>query len=197
MSALSINNNKKSFETLINIMSDYTSDYNHFTYNGKPILNNTTLNSTNDLSKIYYKSSSLNQFIKEIETGKYEFHLNQYNKSCIQRIYNNIYESKCMSIKSYINNKNIKINIINKSINSNYKITSFSIHDNNIYDIIIEDNEQKEEIKEKELKEKELKEKEIKELSMLEVIAASLSSTIKSQKIQNEIVSRFLKYDKK
>ena len=39
--------------------------------------------------------------------------------------------------------------------------------------------------------------KEMKDLSMLEVIAAALSSTIKSQKIQNEIVSRYLKYDKK
>jgi hypothetical protein len=97
-----------------------------------------------------------------------------------------------MSIKSYINNKNIIINIINKSININSEITSFSLHDNNIYDIIIED------IEEKEQKEKEKeKEKEIKDLSMLEVIAASLSSTIKSQKIQNEIVSRYLKYDKK
>ena len=99
-----------------------------------------------------------------------------------------MYESKCMSIKSYINNKNIIINIINKSININSEITSFSLHDNNIYDIIIED------IEEKEQKEKE---KEIKDLSMLEVIAAALSSTIKSQKIQNEIVSRYLKYDKK
>jgi hypothetical protein len=185
-----INDNKKGFEILINIMSDYIPDNNHFTYNGKPILNKTTFNSKNDLSKIYYKSSSLNQFIKEIEMGKYDFHLNQYNKSCIQRIYNNMYESKCMSIKSYINNKNIIINIINKSININSEITSFSLHDNNIYDIIIED------IEEKEQKEKE-KEKEIKDLSMLEVIAAALSSTIKSQKIQNEIVSRYLKYDKK
>jgi hypothetical protein len=186
-----ISDNKKGFETLINIMSDYIPDNNHFTYNGKPILNKMTFNSSNDLSKIYYKSSSLNQFIKEIEVGKYEFHLNQYNKSCIERIYNNITESKCMSIKSYINNKNIIINIINKSININSKISSFSLHDNNIYDIIIEDFEDIKEIKE--MKEK----KEIKDLSMLEVIAAALSSTIKSQKIQNEIVSRYLKYDKK
>jgi len=190
MTSVIINDNKKSFEKLIDIMSEYIPDNNYFTYNGKPILNNTTLNTSNDLSKIYYKSSSLNQFIKEIENGKYDFYLNQYNKSCIQRIYNNMYESKCMSIKSYINNKNIIINIINKSININSEITSFSLHDNNIYDIIIED------IEEKEQKEKE-KEKEIKDLSMLEVIAASLSSTIKSQKIQNEIVSRYLKYDKK
>jgi predicted RecB family endonuclease len=99
-----------------------------------------------------------------------------------------------MSIKSYINNKNIIINIINKSININSKISSFSLHDNNIYDIIIEDFEDIKEIKEmKEKKEK----KEMKDISMLEVIAAALSSTIKSQKIQNEIVSRYLKYDKK
>ena len=59
-----------------------------------------------------------------------------------------------------------------------------------------EQKEKEKEQKEKEQKEKE-KEKEIKDLSMLEVIAAALSSTIKSQKIQNEIVSRYLKYDKK
>ena len=189
-----ISDNKKGFEKLINIMSDYIPDNNHFTYNGKPILNKMTFNSSNDLSKIYYKSSSLNQFIKEIEVGKYEFHLKQYNKSCIEKIYNNITESKCMSIKSYINNKNIIINIINKSININSKISSFSLHDNNIINIIIEDFEDIKEIKEiKEMKEK----KEIKDLSMLEVIASALSSTIKSQKIQNEIVSRYLKYDKK
>jgi hypothetical protein len=186
MTSVIINDNKKGFEKLIDIMSEYIPDNNYFTYNGKPILNNTTLNTSNDLSKIYYKSSSLNQFIKEIENGKYEFYLNQYNKSCIQRIYNNINESKCMSIKSYTNDKNIKINIINKSININYKITSFSLHDN-IYDIIIEDNE------EIEIKEKEEK----KELSMLEVIASALSTSIKSQKIQDIIVSRYLENDKK
>ena len=186
MTSVIINDNKKGFEKLIDIMSEYIPDNNYFTYNGKPILNNTTLNTSNDLSKIYYKSSSLNQFIKEIENGKYEFYLNQYNKSCIQRIYNNINESKCMSIKSYTNDKNIKINIINKSININYKITSFSLHDN-IYDIIIEDNE---EIEIKEIKEK-------KELSMLEVIASALSTSIKSQKIQDIIVSRYLENDKK
>ena len=91
-----------------------------------------------------------------------------------------------MSIKSYTNDKNIKINIINKSININYKITSFSLHDN-IYDIIIEDNE---EIEIKEIKEK-------KELSMLEVIASALSTSIKSQKIEDIIVSRYLENDKK
>jgi hypothetical protein len=166
MTSVIINDNKKGFSKLIDIMSEYIPDNNYFTYNGKPILNNTTLNISDDLSKIYYKSSSLNQFIKEIENGKYEFYLNQYNKSCIQRIYNNINESKCMSIKSYTNNKNIRINIINKSININSKITSFSLHDN-IYDIIIEDNEEKEIEKEKE-----------KEISILEVIASALSSSI-------------------
>uniref|UniRef100_A0A6C0ENC3 Uncharacterized protein n=1 Tax=viral metagenome TaxID=1070528 RepID=A0A6C0ENC3_9ZZZZ len=185
MTSVIINDNKKGFEKLIDIMSEYIPDNNYFTYNGKPILNNTTLNTSNDLSKIYYKSSSLNQFIKEIENGKYEFYLNQYNKSCIQRIYNNINESKCMSIKSYTNDKNIRINIINKSININSKITSFSLHDN-IYDIIIEDNEEKEKEIEKE-----------KELSMLEVIASTLNSSIKSQKIQDIIVSRYLENDKK
>jgi hypothetical protein len=94
-----------------------------------------------------------------------------------------------MSIKSYTNDKNIKINIINKSININYKITSFSLHDN-IYDIIIEDNE---EIEKEEKEEKEEK----KELSMLEVIASALSTSIKSQKIEDIIVSRYLENDKK
>ena len=55
--------NKKGLETLIEIISDYIPD-NHFTYNGKSIKNNTTFTTSNDLAKIYYKSSSLNQFIK-------------------------------------------------------------------------------------------------------------------------------------
>ena len=185
MTSVIINDNKKSFEKLIDIMSEYIPDNNYFTYNGKPILNNTTLNTSNDLSKIYYKSSSLNQFIKEIKDGKYNFIVNQYNKSCIQRIYNNISETKCMSIVGYINNENIKINIINKSLNINPQIISFTLNENNVYDII-EDNEQKE-----------IEEKEEKKLSMLEVIASALSTSIKSQKIQDIIVSRYLENDKK
>ena len=173
--------NKKNLETLIKIMSDYIPN-NHFTYNGKSIKNNINFTNSNDLSKIYYKSSSLNQFIKEIKDGKYDFKLSQYNKSCIKRIYNNISDSKCMSYESYINNENIKINIINKSLNINPQITKFSVNDNN-YDIIIEDTQN--EIKK------------IDELTYLGVIAAALSSTIKSQKIKEEIVSKFLKlYDK-
>ena len=171
--------NKKDLEKLIEIISDYIPN-NHFTYNGESIKNNTTF--SNDFAKIYYKSSSLNQFIKEIKDGKYDFKLSQYNKSCIQRIYNNISDSKCMSYKTYINNENIKINIINKSLNINPQITKFSVNDNN-YDIIIEDTQN--EIKK------------IDELTYLGVIAAALSSTIKSEKIKDEIVSKFLKlYDK-
>ena len=81
-----------------------------------------------------------------------------------------------------MNNENIKINIINKSLNINPQITKFSVNDNN-YDIIIEDTQYN--IKQKD------------KLTYLGVIAAALSSTIKSQKIKDEIVSKFLKlYDK-
>ena len=190
MSVSNIDHNKKGLEVLIDIMSEHIQPTNYFTYNGKPILNKITFNSTNDLSKIYYKSSSLNQFIKEIKDGKYNFIVNQYNKSCIQRIYNNISETKCMSIVGYINNENIKINIINKSLNINPQIISFTLNENNVYDIIIEDIEDIEDI------EKKKKENE-KELSILTVIASALSSTIKSKKINDEIVSKFYKlYDK-
>ena len=187
MSVSIIDHNKKRLELLIDIMSEHIQPTNYFTYNGKPILNKITFNSTNDLSKIYYKSSSLNQFIKEIKDGKYNFIVNQYNKSCIQRIYNNISETKCMSILGYINNENIRINIINKSLNINPQIISFTLNENNVYDIIIEDIENIE---------KKKKENE-KELSILTVIASALSSTIKSKKINDEIVSKFYKlYDK-
>ena len=190
MSVSIIDHNKKGLELLIDIMSEHIQPTNYFTYNGKPILNKITFNSTNDLSKIYYKSSSLNQFIKEIKDGKYNFIVNQYNKSCIQRIYNNISETKCMSIVGYINNENIKINIINKSLNINPQIITFKLNENNVYDIIIEDIEDIEDI------EKKKKENE-KELSILTVIASELSSTIKSKKINDEIVSKFYKlYDK-
>ena len=190
MSVSIIDHNKKGLELLIDIMSEHIQPTNYFTYNGKPILNKITFNSTNDLSKIYYKSSSLNQFIKEIKDGKYNFIVNQYNKSCIQRIYNNISETKCMSIVGYINNENIKINIINKSLNINPQIITFTLNENNVYDIIIEDIEDIEDI------EKKKKENE-KELSILTVIASELSSTIKSKKINDEIVSKFYKlYDK-
>ena len=190
MSVSIIDHNKKRLELLIDIMSEHIQPTNYFTYNGKPILNKITFNSTNDLSKIYYKSSSLNQFIKEIKDGKYNFIVNQYNKSCIQRIYNNISETKCMSIIGYINNENIRINIINKSLNINPQIISFTLNENNVYDIIIEDIENIEKI------EKKKKENE-KELSILTVIASALSSTIKSKKINDEIVSKFYKlYDK-
>ena len=190
MSVSIIDHNKKGLELLIDIMSEHIQPTNYFTYNGKPILNKITFNSTNDLSKIYYKSSSLNQFIKEIKDGKYNFIVNQYNKSCIQRIYNNISETKCMSILGYINNENIRINIINKSLNINPQIISFTLNENNVYDIIIEDIEDIEDI------EKKKKENE-KELSILTVIASELSSTIKSKKINDEIVSKFYKlYDK-
>ena len=190
MSVSIIDHNKKGLEVLIDIMSEHIQPTNYFTYNGKPILNKITFNSTNDLSKIYYKSSSLNQFIKEIKDGKYNFIVNQYNKSCIQRIYNNISETKCMSIVGYINNENIRINIINKSLNINPQIISFTLNENNVYDIIIEDIEDIEDI------EKKKKENE-KELSILTVIASALSSTIKSKKINDEIVSKFYKlYDK-
>ena len=190
MSVSIIDHNKKGLEVLIDIMSEHIQPTNYFTYNGKPILNKITFNSTNDLSKIYYKSSSLNQFIKEIKDGKYNFIVNQYNKSCIQRIYNNISETKCMSIVGYINNENIRINIINKSLNINPQIISFTLNENNVYDIIIEDIENIEKI------EKKKKENE-KELSILTVIASALSSTIKSKKINDEIVSKFYKlYDK-
>ena len=190
MSVSIIDHNKKGLELLIDIMSEHIQPTNYFTYNGKPILNKITFNSTNDLSKIYYKSSSLNQFIKEIKDGKYNFIVNQYNKSCIQRIYNNISETKCMSIVGYINNENIRINIINKSLNINPQIITFTLNENNVYDIIIEDIEDIEDI------EKKKKENE-KELSILTVIASELSSTIKSKKINDEIVSKFYKlYDK-
>lgn len=190
MSVSIIDHNKKGLELLIDIMSEHIQPTNYFTYNGKPILNKITFNSTNDLSKIYYKSSSLNQFIKEIKDGKYNFIVNQYNKSCIQRIYNNISETKCMSIVGYINNENIKINIINKSLNINPQIISFTLNENNIYDIIIEDIEDIEDIENK-------KKENEKELSILTVIASALSSTIKSKKINDEIVSKFYKlYDK-
>ena len=43
-----------------------------------------------------------------------------------------------MSIVGYINNENIKINIINKSLNINPQIISFTLNENNLYDIIIE-----------------------------------------------------------
>ena len=190
MSVSIIDHNKKGLELLIDIMSEHIQPTNYFTYNGKPILNKITFNSTNDLSKIYYKSSSLNQFIKEIKDGKYNFIVNQYNKSCIQRIYNNISETKCMSIVGYINNENIKINIINKSLNINPQIISFTLNENNVYDIIIEDIEDIEDIENK-------KKENEKELSILTVIASALSSTITSKKINDEIVSKFYKlYDK-
>ena len=170
--------NKKDLERLINIMSEYIPDTNnYFTYDGKPLLHNITFNNPKEISKIYYKSSSLNQFIKEIKTGKHDFRLNQYNKSCIQESYNNISNSKCMSIESYYNEK-IKINIINKSLNINPKIIKFSLN-NNYYDIIIEDIHEDNE------------DNEDKHLSNLEFIANTLNSTIKSKKIKDEIVSKF------
>ena len=175
-----IEDNKQNLKTLIKIISEYVPDIN-FTYNGKPINNNTTFDKSKELSKIYYKNSSLNQLIKEIKEGKYGFSLNQYNQSCVERIYNNVLNSKCISIESYINNENIKINIINKSLNINPKITKFIF--NNTYDIIVEDVEEIEEEKEE-------------ELSYLGVLAASLTSTIKSEKIKDEIVSKFQKITK-
>ena len=160
--------NKKSLKKLINIISHYIPDY-HFTYNTKPITTNITFDNSKDLSKIYYKSSSLNEFIKEIKNGHYGFHLNQYNQSCIQRIYNNISNSKCISVESYINKENIKINIINKSLNINPKITKFTYNNiNHTYDICIDENEETDE--------------ETEELSFLGVLAAALTSTIKSKK---------------
>jgi len=176
-----IQDNKQNLKTLIKIISDYIPD-NHFTYNGKPINNNTSFDNIKEITKIYFKDISLNQFIKEIKDGKYGFILNQYNQSCVQRIYNNISNSKCISIESYNNNENIKINIINKSLNINPKITKFTF--NNTYDIIIEDVE---EIEEEEVEE---------ELSYLGLLAAALTSTIKSKKIKDEIVSKFQKITK-
>jgi hypothetical protein len=175
-----IQDNKQNLKTLIKIISDYIPD-NYFTYNGKPINNNTTFDNIKEITKIYYKNCSLNQFIKEIKTGKYGFILNQYNQSCVQRIYNNISNSKCISIQNYINNENIKINIINKSLNVNPKITKFTFNDT--YDIIIEDVDEEEEEEEE-------------ELSYLGLLATSLTSTIKSKKIKDEIVSKFQKITK-
>ena len=99
----------------------------------------------------------------------------------LQRIYNNISNSKCISIQNYINNENIKINIINKSLNINPKITKFTFNDT--YDIIIEDVDEEEEEEEE-------------ELSYLGLLATSLTSTIKSKKIKDEIVSKFQKITK-
>ena len=174
-----IQDNKQNLKTLIKIISDYIPD-NHFTYNGKHINNNTSFDNIKEITKIYFKDISLNQFIKEIKEGKYGFILNQYNESCVQRIYNNISNSKCILVESYINNENIKINIINKSLNINPKITKFTF--NNTYDIIIEDVEEIEEEEE--------------ELSYLGLLAAALTSTIKSKKIKDEIVSKFQKITK-
>jgi len=175
--------NKIKLQKLIDIMSEHILDTNnYFTYNGKPINNNTTFDNIKEITKIYFKDISLNQFIKEIKEGKYGFILNQYNQSCVQRIYNNVANSKCISVESYINNENKKINIINKSLNINPKITKFIF--NNTYDIIIEDVE---EIKEEEKEE---------ELSYLGLLAAALTSTIKSKKIKDEIVAKFQKITK-
>jgi hypothetical protein len=181
-----IEDNKQNLKTLIKIISEYVPDIN-FTYNGKPINNNTTFDKSKELSKIYYKNSSLNQFIKEIKEDKYGFSLNQYNQSCVERIYNNVLNSKCISIESYINNENIKINIINKSLNINPKITKFIF--NNTYDIIIEDVEDDNDNDNDNDNDKE-------DLSYLGVLAASLTSTIKSEKIKDEIVSKFQKITK-
>jgi hypothetical protein len=171
--------NKIKLQKLIDIMSEHIHDTNnYFTYNGKPLSTKITFDNPKQISKIYYKSSSLNQFIKEIKEGKHGFILNQYNKSCIQESYNNISNSKCMSVESY-NNDKIKINIINKSLNINPQIIKFSFH-NNYYEIFIEDIDDDNEDNED-------------ELSNLEVIAKTLKSSIKSDKINDKIVSDFFK----
>lgn len=172
--------NKIKLQKLIDIMSEHIPDTNnYFTYNGKPLSTEITFDNPIQISKIYYKSSSLNQFIKEIKTGKHGFILNQYNKSCIQESYNNISNSKCMSVESY-NNDKIKINIINKSLNINPQIIKFSFH-NNYYEIFIDDNEDND------------YNNDDKELSNLELIAKTLKSSIKSDKINDKIVSDFFK----
>jgi hypothetical protein len=172
--------NKIKLQKLIDIMSEHIPDINnYFTYNGKPLTTKITFDNPKQISKIYYKSSSLNQFIKEIKTGKHGFILNQYNKSCIQESYNNISNSKCMSVESY-NNDKIKINIINKSLNINPQIIKFSFH-NNYYEIFIEDNQDNQDNDDDN------------ELSNLELIAKTLKSSIKSDKINDKIVSDFFK----
>ena len=84
-----------------------------------------------------------------------------------------------MSVESY-NNDKIKINIINKSLNINPQIIKFSFH-NNYYEIFIDDNEDND------------YNNDDKELSNLEVIAKTLKSSIKSDKINDKIVSDFFK----
>ena len=181
--------NKKNLETLIDIMSDYISDNNHFTYQGNPILNKITLDNPNELSKIYYKSSSLNQFIIEMKEGKHGFRLTQYNESCFQRIYNNISDSKCKKFESY-KNENMQINIINKSSsNLNSKIIKFKLNENNTYDIIFDDNDDNDDDNDDDNNDD--NDNDNNDLSNLGLIATTLNLSIKSEKIKDKIINKY------
>ena len=190
----SLKENKEDLKKLINIMSHYNKSYKyHITYKKKSIIDKTTID--NDLSELYYDEIPFNQFVKDLKEEKHGFALNSYNKSCIQKVINNISDSKCLSIESY-NNNNIQINIINKSFNINPQIAKVEFQTNNI-NIYIEDknedkrekNEDKKEDKKEDTNEKKLE----KEVKLLSGVANTLSYYITSDEEKKEIISKFLK----
>jgi hypothetical protein len=193
----SLKENKEDLKKLINIMSHYNKSYKyHITYKKKLMNEITTIDK--DLSELYYDEIPFSQFVKDLKEGKHGFILNSYNKSCIQKVINNISDSKCLSIESY-NNNNIQINIINKSFNINPQITKVEFQINNINIYMEEKEEKKEEKEEKKLEKKEEKEEKKleKEVKLLSGVANTLSYFITSEEEKKEIISKFLKIIKR
>ena len=166
-----------------------------------------------DLSELYYDEIPFSQFIKDLKEGKHGFILNSYNKSCIQKVINNISDSKCLSIESY-NNNNIQINIINKSFNINPQITKVEFQINNNINIYMEEKEEEKGEKKLEKGEKKLEKGENKlekgekilekgenklekEVKLLSGVANTLSYFITSEEEKKEIISKFLKIIKR
>ena len=193
----SLKENKEDLKKLINIMSHYNKSYKyHITYNKKLMKEITTIDK--DLSELYYDEIPFSQFIKDLKEGKHGFILNSYNKSCIQKVINNISDSKCLSIESY-NNNNIQINIINKSFNINPQITKVEFQINNI-NIYMEEKEEEKGEKKLEKGEKILEKGENKlekEVKLLSGVANTLSYFITSEEEKKEIISKFLKIIKR
>jgi len=185
----SLKENKEDLKKLINIMSHYNKSYKyHITYKKKSIIDKTTID--NDLSELYYDEIPFNQFVKDLKEEKHGFALNSYNKSCIQKVINNISDSKCLSIESY-NNNNIQINIINKSFNINPQIAKVEFQTNNI-NIFIEDKTEKKEDKKEDKNEDKNEKKLEKEVKLLSGVANTLSYYITSDEEKKEIISKFL-----
>ena len=208
----SLKENKEDLKKLINIMSHYNKSYKyHITYNKKLMKEITTIDK--DLSELYYDEIPFSQFIKDLKEGKHGFILNSYNKSCIQKVINNISDSKCLSIESY-NNNNIQINIINKSFNINPQITKVEFQINNNINIYMEEKEEEKGEKKLEKGEKKLEKGENKlekgekilekgenklekEVKLLSGVANTLSYFITSEEEKKEIISKFLKIIKR